>query len=250
MSRKPRRITLPDRPGLSRRLDHVAIGATRQHAILQLAGSRQIARKPDADSEQHDGDHQTRDGTVAIFRLVVLFRMALGAVVGIGHLAHQVRWKRRRASTTTAPEALRLLQADGLNRRTVARRRDMTDPIAGRQDADRAMALPAGPKLGARHRRRIGKADGNRDRGTGQYRRDHQKGLPIPPRASRRSSHCGQLPVGLRGTYGRMGISVVIEITCDQIPHIPLRTCARPANTSLSLISGVLGAHNGWLLAA
>jgi hypothetical protein len=26
-------------------------------------------------------------------------------------------------------------------------------------------------------------------------------------------------PVGLRGTYGEKAISVVIEITCDQIPH-------------------------------
>lgn len=35
----------------------------------------------------------------------------------------------------------------------------------------------------------------------------------------RRSAVIAVTPVAMREPYGRMGISVVIEITCDQIPH-------------------------------
>ncbi len=74
---------LPARGALSRWLDDVAIGSPGHHAILQLAGRSQIARKPNSDRKQDGGDHEARDraATVIVFRLSVLF--------GIGHRADQ-----------------------------------------------------------------------------------------------------------------------------------------------------------------
>src|ERR1700730_9561479 len=80
---------------LSRRLDHVAIGPACHHAILQLAGGGEIAREPDADRKQDDGNNKAGDGAVAVFRLVVLLRIVLGIalaiafgiVFGLGHFA-------------------------------------------------------------------------------------------------------------------------------------------------------------------
>src|SRR5690242_2752383 len=70
--------------GLSRGLDHVAIGPPRHDAVLQLAGSRQIAREPDADRKQHNGDHEAGDGAATVLRLVVLLPIAVEIILGAG----------------------------------------------------------------------------------------------------------------------------------------------------------------------
>jgi len=159
---------------LSRRLDHVAIGPARHHAILQLAGGGQIACEPETDRKQHDGDHEACDGARAAVGLVVLFRIALRIVLEIVFGISGIRHSRgcpvdaASASTTTARAALRLPHADGLDRPMMSHRLNMADPMTGRHDAGRAVALPVGAKRGARHRRRIGKANGNRNRSAGQ----------------------------------------------------------------------------------
>lgn len=206
--KSPGRIRDPWLPAkLSRRLDHVAIGPPRHHAILQLARSRQIAREPDADGNQDDGNHKAGDGPLAIVGLVVW--------LVAGHLRANIRWKRRRASTTAERGALRLQRADGLYQPMMPRRRDMADPMAGRHDTGRAMALPVGAKRRARYGDRIGKANRDRNRGADQYRRDHHEHLAVPPR----SRHCGNSPLRCADRTAMPGFFVVIEITCDQIPH-------------------------------
>jgi hypothetical protein len=55
---------------LSRRLDHIAIGAPRHDAILQSAGSGQVVRKPDADSKQDNCDQKAGNGAAAVVALV------------------------------------------------------------------------------------------------------------------------------------------------------------------------------------
>jgi hypothetical protein len=76
---------------LSRRLNHVAIGPSRHHAILQLAGGGQIAREPDADRKQDNDNDKAGDGAIAAFGLVVLRRITPGIIFGIvrglGHFA-------------------------------------------------------------------------------------------------------------------------------------------------------------------
>jgi hypothetical protein len=46
---------------LSRRLDHVAIGSARHHAVLQPASGGKFVRKPNADHKQDNRDDQARD---------------------------------------------------------------------------------------------------------------------------------------------------------------------------------------------
>jgi hypothetical protein len=55
---------------LSRRLDHVAIGAPRHDAVLQLAGGGQVARKPDPDGKQDDSDDKAGNSAAPIVALV------------------------------------------------------------------------------------------------------------------------------------------------------------------------------------
>jgi hypothetical protein len=55
---------------LSRRLDHVAIGASGHDAVLKLAGSGQIVREPYPDGKQDHGDDEAGNGTTAIVALV------------------------------------------------------------------------------------------------------------------------------------------------------------------------------------
>jgi hypothetical protein len=55
---------------LSRRLDHIAIGAARHDAVLHLAGCGQIAREPDSDRKQDNGDQKAGDGAAAVIALV------------------------------------------------------------------------------------------------------------------------------------------------------------------------------------
>ena len=59
-----------DEGALSRRLDHVAIGASRHDAVLHLAGSGQIAREPDSNGKQDNGDQEAGDGAAAVIALV------------------------------------------------------------------------------------------------------------------------------------------------------------------------------------
>src|SRR5437763_17162328 len=63
---------------LSRGLDDVAIGPPRHHAVLHLAGSREMAREPYADHEQDDGDNEPGDRATAV---------VTGLLLGIGHRA-------------------------------------------------------------------------------------------------------------------------------------------------------------------
>jgi hypothetical protein len=58
-------ITMPQAQ-LSGRLDHVAVGSSRHHAILHFAGRGQIARQPHPDGEQDSSDDEPGDGAAAV----------------------------------------------------------------------------------------------------------------------------------------------------------------------------------------
>ena len=60
------RTAEPPAANLARRLDHIAIGPPRHHAVLQLAGGRQVVGKPQADTEDHRGNDQSGDGAAAV----------------------------------------------------------------------------------------------------------------------------------------------------------------------------------------
>jgi hypothetical protein len=57
---------------LSRGLDDLAIAAARHQAVLHLAGSREIAHKPDADHQQHQRNDQPDQGAAPVVAVVVV----------------------------------------------------------------------------------------------------------------------------------------------------------------------------------
>ena len=81
---------------LSRRLDHVAIGPARHHAVLHLACGGKIARKPDADRKQHDRDDEPGNRAAA-----VVAGIGLTVDLGLGSVIARVTSDRSAASTTT-----------------------------------------------------------------------------------------------------------------------------------------------------
>ena len=95
---------------LSSRLDGIAIGPPGHQAVLHLAGRGEIAREPDADTEQHDDDHEADDRATAVvagFGIIVVGIIVVGgAIVGwVGHHAVMSGGKRRAASSMTAEAA-------------------------------------------------------------------------------------------------------------------------------------------------
>jgi hypothetical protein len=114
----------PARLTLSRRLDDVAIGAPRHHAILQSAGRGQIARKPDSNREQDGGDHEACD------RAATVIGFGLSVLYGIGHRA--VRdIQRRAASTMTAQLASHLVTSGPVQTRRISATWKMERWLAG-----------------------------------------------------------------------------------------------------------------------
>ncbi len=64
-----------------RRLDGIAIAAARHQAVLHLAGGREVAREPDPDRQQHNGDNEPgeRAAPVIAIAMSIIERLPAGA---------------------------------------------------------------------------------------------------------------------------------------------------------------------------